>query len=86
MTSLNKSRQVRERITESLQHDGTVYKYDISLPVSHLYSLVEAMRPRVADLAIRCVGFGHLGDGGKGPYARVYYTLTVILLLQAICT
>ncbi|EDQ89466.1 uncharacterized protein MONBRDRAFT_25135 [Monosiga brevicollis MX1] len=55
--------QVRERITEGLQHDGVVYKYDISLPVQHLYSLVEAMRPRVADLATRCVGFGHLGDG-----------------------
>ena len=31
---------VRERITEALQHDGTVYKYDISLPLPQLYSLV----------------------------------------------
>ena len=58
--------EVRERITESLQHDGWVYKYDISLPTPELYAAVEAMRERVAGLATRCVGFGHLGDGRRG--------------------
>ena len=69
---------MRERITEGLQHDGVVYKYDISLPVQHLYSLVEAMRPRVADLATRCVGFGHLGDG-------VCQLLLLLLLWLLLC-
>lgn len=31
---------VRERITEALQKDGAVYKYDVSLPLPTLYSLV----------------------------------------------
>eukprot|EP00043_Microstomoeca_roanoka_P006592 m.64117 g.64117 ORF g.64117 m.64117 type:complete len:499 (-) comp13477_c0_seq2:97-1593(-) len=55
--------EIRERITEALQVDGTVYKYDVSLPLPVLYSLVEAMRSRVIDMATRCVGYGHVGDG-----------------------
>lgn len=58
--------QVRERISESLQHDGWVYKYDVSLPLKSFYELVELMRQRVSGLAKRCVGFGHLGDGKAG--------------------
>ncbi|EGD78013.1 D-2-hydroxyglutarate dehydrogenase [Salpingoeca rosetta] len=54
---------IRERITEALQHDGTVYKYDVSLPLPVLYSLVNEMRSRVASVATRCVGYGHVGDG-----------------------
>ena len=55
--------KVRERISESLQQDGWVYKYDVSLPLGCIYELVEGMRERVKKHAIRCVGFGHLGDG-----------------------
>ena len=69
--------QVRERITEALQHDGTVYKYDISLPVEHLYSLVERMRPRVELLATRCVGFGHLGDGEWDQVSRALASVMI---------
>eukprot|EP01147_Barroeca_monosierra_P004206 gene4206-6552_t len=54
---------VRERITEALQKDGAVYKYDVSLPLPTLYSLVDAMRSRVKNIATRCVGYGHVGDG-----------------------
>ena len=32
--------QVRETLAEALKHDGYVYKYDVSLPIQHLYALV----------------------------------------------
>lgn len=55
---------IRENISESLQRSGKVYKYDVSLPVAHMYSLVEKMRQRMSfDERIGVVGYGHLGDG-----------------------
>lgn len=54
---------VRERITESLVKEGYGYKYDISLPLSKFYEIVEIMRKRLADRVTRCCGYGHLGDG-----------------------
>jgi D-2-hydroxyglutarate dehydrogenase len=36
--------KLRESVSESLQRDGVVYKYDISLPLSHFYQIVEDMR------------------------------------------
>jgi len=43
---------------------GRVYKYDVSLPVSKMYDLVEEMRKRLAyNKEVRVVSFGHLGDG-----------------------
>jgi D-2-hydroxyglutarate dehydrogenase len=55
---------IRENISESLQRAGKVYKYDVSLPVSQMYSLVEKMRDRLShDPRIGVVGYGHLGDG-----------------------
>ncbi len=40
-----------------------MYKYDVSIPLSELYDLVEEMRPRVRPLGAEVSGFGHLGDG-----------------------
>ncbi|KAM9317332.1 D-2-hydroxyglutarate dehydrogenase, mitochondrial [Gastrophryne carolinensis] len=54
---------LRERITEALAHDGYVYKYDLSLPVEKLYSLVEETKAHVGSSAKSVVGYGHLGDG-----------------------
>ncbi|XP_034989595.2 D-2-hydroxyglutarate dehydrogenase, mitochondrial isoform X1 [Zootoca vivipara] len=54
---------LRERITEALTCDGSVYKYDISLPVEKLYDLVTDMRTRLGGNAKNVVGYGHLGDG-----------------------
>eukprot|EP00958_Prasinococcus_capsulatus_P027659 scaffold5769_cov402-Prasinococcus_capsulatus_cf.AAC.8 len=55
---------VRERITEALARAGSVYKYDLSLPVSEIYALVEDMRDQLRDEPdARVVGYGHLGDG-----------------------
>ncbi|KAL2649538.1 hypothetical protein R1flu_017666 [Riccia fluitans] len=41
---------------------GAVYKYDLSLPLKDLYSLVEDMRERLRDSAT-VIGYGHMGDG-----------------------
>ena len=40
-----------------------MYKYDLSIPVAEMYSLVEETRQRMAGLPVEVVGYGHLGDG-----------------------
>jgi len=55
--------EIRESITEALKGDGVVYKYDVSLPVTQLYELVDLMKERTEGVAITCCGYGHLGDG-----------------------
>jgi D-2-hydroxyglutarate dehydrogenase len=52
----------RERITLALSKNGEVYKYDFSLPVRHMYDLVEEVRNRVGENAL-VTGYGHMGDG-----------------------
>ena len=59
---VNELWQMRERMAEALQHDGYVYKYDVSVPLNVFYDLVEDMRERLGDKCIRCVGYGHVGD------------------------
>ncbi|KAJ8320780.1 hypothetical protein KUTeg_002367 [Tegillarca granosa] len=54
---------LRERLAEALMHDGYNYKYDVSLPLSKFYGLVEAMRERAGAATIRVIGYGHVGDG-----------------------
>jgi FAD/FMN-containing dehydrogenase len=39
----------REGITESISHMGAAYKYDLSIPLAQLYSLVEDTRVRLRD-------------------------------------
>ena len=39
--------KLREGITEALRHRGAIYKYDVSIPVQKMYSLVEDMRERL---------------------------------------
>ncbi|WJX55643.1 D-2-hydroxyglutarate dehydrogenase, mitochondrial [Trifolium repens] len=53
--------RLREGISEALMKAGAVYKYDLSIPVENLYSLVEEMRSRLGDAA-NVIGYGHLGD------------------------
>ena len=62
----------REGIPECLGHWGGVYKYDLSIPISELYKLVEDTRERltVASLigddekhpVVGVLGYGHMGD------------------------
>ncbi|CAN7939217.1 unnamed protein product [Ixodes hexagonus] len=54
--------QIRELIGESLLGDGYVYKYDVSVPLCSYMDLVELVRERVGDGAVRVCGFGHMGD------------------------
>lgn len=66
--------QIRESITEACSKEGGLYKYDLSVPVKDLYSIVTEMRkvlrekgfyhPEKLDSKItNIVGFGHMGDG-----------------------
>ncbi|MCJ1310520.1 hypothetical protein MMC25_004184 [Agyrium rufum] len=62
----------REGIPETLGHWGGVYKYDLSIPISDLYELVEATRERLGAAGligetdqhpvVDVVGYGHMGD------------------------
>lgn len=54
---------LRERIAEALTREGYTYKYDISIPLSHFYKMVEDMREHLGSRIIRCCGYGHIGDG-----------------------
>ncbi|GMH35605.1 hypothetical protein BSKO_03473 [Bryopsis sp. KO-2023] len=55
--------RVREGVTEALNKRGAVYKYDLSLPVTEMYALVEEMREKLVGEDLIVVGYGHLGDG-----------------------
>ena len=62
----------REGIPECLGHWGGVYKYDLSIPISELYQLVEDTREKMTSAGlvgnnencpvIGVVGYGHMGD------------------------
>ncbi|CDH08314.1 probable D-lactate dehydrogenase [cytochrome] 2,mitochondrial [Zygosaccharomyces bailii ISA1307] len=71
-TELHNLWQWRELIPESAQAHGGVYKYDVSLPLKDLYSLVDATNAKLEQKGlmgdapkpvIRAVGYGHVGDG-----------------------
>lgn len=65
----------RESIPEASTAAGGVYKYDVSIPLNDLYSLVEAASERlnaagVVDFnvdstkpVVEAIGYGHIGDG-----------------------
>jgi len=54
--------KVRERVPEALPLAGQVYKYDVSVPLDGMYSLVERAREAVGARGT-VTGFGHVGDG-----------------------
>ncbi|GAA5843005.1 hypothetical protein JCM3766R1_001659 [Sporobolomyces carnicolor] len=58
---------LRESLPEAAGKLGRVYKYDLSMPVKDMYSLVEEARERFRDHGIdeikTTVGYGHIGDG-----------------------
>ncbi len=66
---------LRELISESAGKSGSVYKYDLSVPVPRMYSLVEEMRKKLGEKGLwlgegnyegrvrDVVGYGHIGDG-----------------------
>lgn len=65
---------LREAVPEALAHHGRVYKYDISMPISKMYELVEDLRHRMVEKGLMpalntpgrvksVCGYGHVGDG-----------------------
>lgn len=62
----------REGTPECIGHWGGVYKYDLSIPIKELYSLVEDTRERLTSKGligeddkhpvVDVVGYGHMGD------------------------
>jgi FAD/FMN-containing dehydrogenase len=62
----------REGITECLGHWGGVYKYDVSIPLKEMYSLVDDVKARMEEQGllgdtdehpvVGVVGYGHMGD------------------------
>ncbi|PHH62150.1 hypothetical protein CDD81_7524 [Ophiocordyceps australis] len=62
----------REGIPESIGHWGGVYKYDVSVPLADMYTLVEDVKARVQKAGLMgegdshpvvdVVGYGHMGD------------------------
>lgn len=62
----------REGITESLGHWGGVYKYDLSIPINNLYTIVDDVRNRIEKFGllgdtdehpvVTVTGYGHMGD------------------------
>lgn len=66
---------LREGIPEACGKFGSVYKYDLSIPVGNMYDVVEKVRARLQEKGLlkgdgvmgdkigACVGYGHMGDG-----------------------
>ena len=62
----------REGVPECLGHWGGVYKYDLSIPLQELYSIVDDTRERLKSAGlvgdtdkhpvVGVVGYGHMGD------------------------
>ncbi|CAM1505337.1 Fc.00g109740.m01.CDS01 [Cosmosporella sp. VM-42] len=62
----------REGITECLGHWGGTYKYDVSIPLKEMYSLVEDVKARMEEAGllgdtdehpvVAVLGYGHMGD------------------------
>lgn len=64
----------RESIAEAANMEGGVYKYDVSLPLPKMYSLVEDVQARLekeglvseddtSKPVVKAMGYGHIGDG-----------------------
>ena len=53
---------LRERIAEALMHDGYVYKYDLSVPLTTFDEFVTDVRNRLGNHVSRVCGYGHLGE------------------------
>ncbi|QDS68868.1 hypothetical protein FKW77_007510 [Venturia effusa] len=71
-TQFNELWKCREECSDALAHWGGVYKYDLSIPISEMYQLVDDTRERMVKAgvlgdtddypAVEVVGYGHMGD------------------------
>lgn len=56
--------------------DGHCYKYDVSLPMSKYYDVVDYMRASLSGRASRICGYGHVGDGTVIARIEILINLT----------
>lgn len=87
---------LRESIPEAANRAGSVYKYDLSMPVGKMNELVETLRQRFEEKgvlgegkAIRSVvGYGHIGDGEccRAKVMHVSHSSSTFAPSQATCT
>jgi FAD/FMN-containing dehydrogenase len=63
-TQLQSLWAVRETIGESAGKAGSVYKYDVSVPVGQMYDVVEKVRTRLGEAGL----LGHDWEGRRGVY------------------
>ncbi|CEL99801.1 unnamed protein product [Vitrella brassicaformis CCMP3155] len=62
-TQIQEFWKLRESIGPAMGHAGKVYKYDITLPLTGMYHIVELLKERLKGIpGHTCVGYGHLGD------------------------
>ena len=54
--------RLREDTPVSLSAAGAVYKYDLSMPTSSMYAIVDDMRAALPS-DFQVFGYGHIGDG-----------------------
>ncbi|KJZ74056.1 D-lactate dehydrogenase 2 [Hirsutella minnesotensis 3608] len=62
----------RESVPECIGHWGGVYKYDVSIPLSDMYTIVDDVKARLTEAGLLgetdeypvlgAVGYGHMGD------------------------
>ncbi|CAG8663549.1 3283_t:CDS:10, partial [Dentiscutata erythropus] len=70
-TQLQNLWSIREGIPEAGSKSGSVYKYDLSIPVPVFYNIVEDVSKKLKDagvfgkdkLVTDVMGYGHIGDG-----------------------
>ena len=57
--------KIRESIPEAQIHEGQSVKHDVSVPLSRIAEFIERADKalQVAYPGVRCVAFGHIGDG-----------------------
>jgi len=68
----------REHIALHLKNEGTILKYDLSIPVVYFEQICEDVRKKFAGFIGYCTGYGHIGDGNIHlqvifPKSRIVY-------------
>ena len=53
---------LRESVATAANSEGLVYKYDISLPITKMYQIVDDVSEKLREQDAVAIGYGHLGD------------------------
>ncbi|CAG8602318.1 10405_t:CDS:10, partial [Racocetra persica] len=81
---------IREGIPDACMKVGSAYFYDISIPISVMYEIVEDVTSRLKDAGlfgnnvVDVIGFGHIGDGNLHlSITSKSYSLEIIRLIES---